>query len=593
MLQDTTITLAIELLLLAAAVGAFVLLFSRYLRRADTQPLELLADDLLFANAPCAVVLSDAQDKIVDVNHAYERLTGRQRQEVIGMPIGYNHSGQMDEEAYADMREALRRTDRWDGEFWLRNAVGEAFSDKVSRIAVRDTAGDLCGFLTISLDMLGNEDERRLMLWQAHHDTLTKLPNRNLFFERLTRVLMKERQGAGGALISVDLDNFKIVNDSIGAAKGDQLLTQAAFRIALCARETDTVARLAGDHFMVLMEDCSDYAALEQVAREIVDQVSLPFVVDDRELFVTASVGISVYPEDGSDGGELMQKADAARLQAKRSGGNNIAFFESAMNARAERRLEIESELRKAVHDDQFELHFQPVIDLRDGSVSGAEALVRWRHPEKGLVSPGEFIPVAEETGIINELGAWVVRDARRKLVEHHDILRGLRISVNVSAAQLKTEQAISDLIAVLAEEGCDGLTVELTESALIADRDGVQTFLEQIRLLGCRTSLDDFGTGFSSLSYLRDFRFDVLKIDKSFIDRLANTQDYGLVASIISMGRILGMDVVAEGVEEDTQVQRLRQIGCDYVQGFYYSKPLPFAEFIAFLRQERLKRTA
>ena len=276
MLHDTTISLAIELLLLAGAVGVVVLFAAHLLKRTNARTVERIADDHLFFNAPCAVVLSDTDDVIVDVNHAYERLSGRQREDVIGMPLLFNHSGQMDEEAYRAMRSALETDDRWEGEFWMRSPDGEAFSDKVTRVAVREPSGRLCGFLTISLDMIGNEDERRLMLWQAHHDTLTKLPNRNLFLERLARVLLTGQKEASGALVSVDLDNFKIVNDSIGPAKGDQLLTQAAFRIALCARESDTVARLAGDHFMVLMETIEDYSQLEHVAKAIVDQVSLP-----------------------------------------------------------------------------------------------------------------------------------------------------------------------------------------------------------------------------------------------------------------------------------------------------------------------------
>ncbi len=579
--------------MLSAGVGVLGCYLTRRLNSSIDDDIGSRGEDPLFVNAPCAVVLTDAEDVIVDVNHAYERLSGRRRDELIGQPVGYNHSGQMDDDAFEEMRRSLSESGRWAGEFWLRNAQGEAFSDSVVRHALCDSQDKLVGYLTISQDMIIDEGERRLMLWQAHHDTLTKLPNRNLLLERLQQALRSEKSGRSGALISVDLDNFKIINDSVGAAKGDQLLTQAAFRVALCARESDTVARIAGDHFMLLLEAFDDYGELEAIGREIVEQVSMPFEVDDREIFITSSVGISVFPADGSDSSELMQKSDAARLEVKKNGGNGVAFFESAMNARAERRLEIESELRKAVGDDQLLLHFQPLIHVGSGKVYGAEALVRWQHPEKGLVSPGEFIPVAEETGIINDLGAWVVRSARQALAEHPEVLADVRVSVNVSAAQMKNQDAIDQLMAVLAEGDCDRITVELTESALIADRDGVQRFLEQVKLLGCRTALDDFGTGFSSLSYLRDFEFDVLKIDKTFIDRLENTRDYGLVASIISMGRVLGMKIVAEGVEEEAQVQRLSKIGCDYIQGFYYSRPLPIDDFIAYVGEHALRESA
>ena len=539
----------------------------------------------LFAQAPCALVLSDADDRILCVNSSYEKLTGYSPEQVVGQPIGFNHSAPMDSVTEQEMQRELLESGEWRGQFWLRNTRGEAFAEKVLRIQLANS-GDADALLTLTLfvEMVGEDSEKRLMLWQAHHDTLTKLPNRNLFTERFNRALLNLQPGEHGALISLDLDNFKIVNDSVGAAKGDLLLTQVAFRIALCAREGDTVARLAGDCFAVLMERVDDETEVERLANELVVQMRLPFELDGRELYLSASAGVSVFHDASCESGELLQQADAARLQVKRNGGNSTAFFEPVMNARAERRLEVESMLRRAVDADQLVLHFQPVIDLRTGLVSGAEALLRWQHPTQGMISPGEFIPIAEETGIIVEIGEWVVREARR----HAELVRSVhpefRMSLNVSAAQIKQPQDLERLVSVLAQGGCEAMTLELTESALIADKEGVQRFLKEAQQLGARVSLDDFGTGFSSLSYLRDFNFDVLKVDKSFVDTLANVQDYGLVASIVSMGRILGMRTVAEGVEEADQVRRLEQIGCDYVQGFHFSKPLPFEEFLSYL---------
>ncbi|MEZ5551686.1 MAG: EAL domain-containing protein [Pseudomonadales bacterium] len=548
-------------------------------------------ETLLFDNVPGAAVVTDVDDRIVAVNKAYSRLTGYSGAEVTGQPITFNHSGQQDEAFFRAMHSALLDNGSWIGEFWLRKKNGEAFSDKVSRIAIRD-GKRLRGYLTLSMELMGDEDARSLMLWQAHHDTLTKLPNRNLFQERLSRVLLRALdEDFLGALISIDIDRFKMVNDSIGPAKGDQVLMEAAYRIAMSVRESDTVARLGGDHFVVLLSEIEDLREVERIAHKIVVAIERPFMMEgQRELFVTASVGISTIPQDGSETGELLQKADAARIQVKQEGGNNLAFFEQEMNARAERRMELESALRKAVTNDELRLHYQPVVDVRRGVVTSTEALLRWHHPELGMVSPGEFIPIAEDTGLIIEIGQWVVRECQRQLSQWRSRgLTDLRISLNISAVQIRHSHDVMGLLSMLASGDPQGLTLELTESALIDNSEGALEFLSGARALGCMVALDDFGTGFSSLGYLRNFEFDVLKIDKAFIDELANTRDLGLVASIVSMGRILGMKVVAEGVEELEQVERLKQIGCDFIQGYYYSKPLPPLEFEAFVGQGQL----
>ncbi len=567
----------------------------RYLRRAAPKSVaDVSLSSRLFTESPCAMVISDLADVILDVNPAYERLTGYRRDEVVGMPLTFNHADRFDDESIARMHRRLTQQGAWDGQFWLRSRSGEAFSDKVVRKVFHNgQTGTQC-LLTVSQDSAGSEEEKRLMIWQAHHDTLTKLPNRNLFQERFTRVLMNLKPGSRGAVLSIDLDDFKIFNDSFGAAKGDHLLTQAAFRIVTAVQEADTVARMAGDHFAVLVEKIEDYAEAERLARAILEQINLPYLEEGQEVTLTASIGICVFPDDGTECGELLQRADAAQARIKVRGGNGFAFFETAMNQEAQQRLELVSALRKAIREDQLLLHFQPLVDLRDGSVTGAEALVRWQHPERGLIPPGVFIPVAEESGLIVELGAWVIQRVGRYMRECNDpALRGLRISVNVSAAQLQDEPTRASLIELLKAEDAHRLTLEITESALVADRDGVHQFLNTASSLGYRTALDDFGTGFSSLSYLRDFHFDVLKVDKSFVDNLQDTRHFGLVAAIVSMGRILGMQVVAEGVEEESQVRKLRQIGCDYAQGYYYARPLPFDNFLEFLSPSSLRQVS
>jgi len=551
-------------------------------------------DQKLFEHAPGPIVVSDVQDQILAVNDAYCRMTGYTQDEVAGREISFNHSGQQDFKFYDAMRTALDGKGHWAGEFWLRNKDGEAFADKVTRMALAGPRGEVAGFLTLSMDLVGTDESRRLLLWQAHYDTLTKLPNRNLFQERLARVLLRAHEKEFmGALISIDLDRFKIVNDSVGPAKGDQILMEAGSRIAMCVDESDTVARLGSDHFVALTTEVSDYADVERLARRILAEINKPFYLGKKELFITSSIGIAVVPQDGDETGELLQKADAARTQIKEQGGNSLAFFEPGMNARAERRLELESALRRAITSNQLVLFYQPLVDIKRGVVSGVEALLRWQHPELGMVSPGEFIPVAEDTGLIVDIGRWVVSESQRQLREWQGMGLGLdqlRVSLNVSAVQLRRDEDAEELLNFLETAADNGITLELTESALMENSEGVSRFLARARSLGSSVALDDFGTGFSSLGYLRRFEFDVLKIDKTFIDELANTRDYGLVASIVSMGRILGMRVVAEGVETADQVKRLKQIGCDYVQGFYFSKPLPADEFLRFVTAGELR---
>lgn len=569
-------------------------LAARYLARQRREPgwsMNGLAERL-FENSPGAVVVSDAYDRILAVNDAYTRMTGYSQAEVQGHDIGFNHAGQQDQTFYEAMRETLACRGRWIGEFWLRNKDGEAFADKVTRMRLAGQRNELLGYLTLSMDMLSSDDAKRLMLWQAHHDTLTKLPNRNLFEERLTRVLLRtQEKGFMGALVSIDLDRFKMVNDSVGPSNGDQVLMEVAYRIAMCVEESHTVARLGSDHFVVLMSEVNDYGEVERLGRSVLAAVNAPFNVDGRELFITASVGVALLPQDGNQTGELLQKADAARIQIKEDGGNNLAFFEPDMNTRAERRLELESALRRAIANDELLLYYQPVIDVKRGTVTSAEALLRWQHPELGMVSPGEFIPVAEDMGLIVEIGQWVVSECHRQLeVWRRQGLDDLRLSLNVSAMQLRRDEDAQALLRLLSTVADDRLVLELTESALMENSDGVHRFLSQARAMGSMVALDDFGTGFSSLGYLRNFEFDVLKVDKTFIDQLSSTRDYGLVASIVSMGRILGMRVVAEGVETAEQVKRLKQIGCDYVQGFYFSRPLPAEQFFAFVTDGALQ---
>ena len=560
-----------------------VLIFAILRRKKDqTTFAQYCADQFLFPNAPLAMALSDARDQTVRTNDAFGKVTGFTEAELRGRTV-FDHEPD-------GMHLALADSGVWVGEQRLRRKDGSELSEKVLRLALGENLEQPDGYLTMSMETVVSDDERRLMLWQAHHDNLTKLPNSNLLHERLSRGLttvLDDRSGRVGALISIDIDHFREVNDSIGHELADRVLTDAAYRIAMCARESDTVARVGGDLFMIALFDIEQVSDAEMIAREAIDAFDAPFLLEEKEIFLTASAGLTIFPTDGVEKGELLQKADAARLQAKKMGGDQFAFFEESMNSAAARRLEIETHLRRAIAQDELELFYQPIIDLATGRVSSAEALLRWQSAELGFVSPGEFIPVAESSGMIVDVGAWVVQDVQRQLKAWGECpdWSDIRVSLNVSARQFSREEDAEQLLDALKTCNKEQVTIELTESALVTDDPGASRFLQGIKEQGLRIALDDFGTGYSSIGYLRDFDFDVLKIDKSFIDGLENVKDYGLVASIVAMGRILGLKIVAEGVEDESQVHHLKQVGCDYIQGFYYSKPLPVSEFEAFVR--------
>ncbi len=568
---------------LIGLIFSIVALLRRRSRLTYSTVADVMQDRVFFTHLEASVYLTDCDDCILRGNTVIAGKCGYKEADLNGRNLFEDAN---DPSLLDDMYGQLAATGRWSGELGLRSRDGSVVYERVHRWTVADYPAEPGGIVTVSSDSVTATDEHRLMLWQAHHDNLTKLPNANLLQERLSRTLVACKQGSDpGAVISVDLDNFQQLNDSLGHAKADRVLTEAAYRIAMCARESDTVARMGSDLFVVLLDGMTETGLAERVASAIVASVARPFYVDDTELFITASAGVTVFPDDGTEEGELLQKADAARMSAKAEGGNRVCYFEAAMNAAAARRLELETHLRKAIERDELELYYQPVIDVQKDSVCGAEALLRWRNDALGMVSPGEFIPVAEDSGLIIAIGAWVIEQVQRQQRHWIDVLGlNLRVSLNVSAKQFNTPEAARGLLRHFDGAAAERLSVEVTESALMDDDPGAEVFLNGLRAAHIPVALDDFGTGYSSIGYLRDFEFDVLKVDRSFIRNLDRARDYGLVASIISMGNILGMCVTAEGVEDAEQLERLRQIGVHQVQGFFYAKPMPVAEFEAFV---------
>ena len=430
----------------------------------------------------------------------------------------------------------------------------------------------------------------------AHYDELTGLPNRSLFNQRLSHALARvRRSGEPLALLFIDLDRFKNVNDSLGHDAGDRVLKETALRLRGCLREVDTVSRLGGDEFVVLIEGPPQLSDVAEVAQKILAALSRPVLIEPQEVHVSASIGISTCPGDSDDLQGLMKNADIAMYRAKEQGKNNYQFYSAQMNIHTVERLAMESDLRRALEREEFLLHYQPKVDLGTGAISGTEALLRWRHPLRGLVPPAEFIPLAEETGLIVPIGQWVLQTAcAQNKVWQGEGLPHLRVAVNLSALQFSQESLPQDVARVLASTGLDAasLELEITESMVMRDAAQAVKLLDELKRMGVHLSIDDFGTGYSSLSYLKRFPIDSVKIDRSFVrDLPADADDAAITQAIIAMAHSLRLKVVAEGVETEPQEQLLRKQGCDEMQGYYYCKPLPGEALADRLQAEAVRR--
>jgi diguanylate cyclase (GGDEF)-like protein len=429
---------------------------------------------------------------------------------------------------------------------------------------------------------------------QANYDALTGLPNRNLLHDRLRQAVYAQRSQRHIAVVFMDLDHFKLVNDSLGHSTGDRLLKGMAERLRAVLREGDTVGRVGGDEFVLILNDPANEEVVFRTMQRIAAKVAEPIVVDGNELYVTCSAGISLYPQDGRDVETLLRNADAAMYRAKEHGRSNFQFYTSEMNERVSDRLALENALRRALERREFLLHYQQKVDLRSGEIIGAEALVRWMHPEWGLVRPARFIPIAEETGVIVPLGEWVVHEAARQARAWIDagLAPGV-VSVNLSARQFRQEGLVRTVSRILEETGLEpaALEMELTESMVMHNVESAIATLQGLKSLGIRLSVDDFGTGYSSLSYLKDLPIDTLKIDRAFVRDIgtgSEAEDGVLAQAIISLGRALNLKVIAEGVETDAQVHFLKRHGCDQVQGFLYGEPVAPVEFARLLARAK-----
>ena len=553
------------------------------LKNRETQ---LQLSNKVFENSSEAIFITDPQGTIIEVNAAFCAITGYERSEILGRNPRILKSKLHDQLFYKHLWRSLLNEGGWKGEIWDRRKNGELCPMLLSINAVTDKRGQLTHYVAISTDISRQKQTEQELKQLAYYDVLTSLPNRALFKDRFEHeICLAQRNKASLALFFLDLDHFKNVNDTLGHWAGDCLLQTIATRIQNCLRKTDTVARMGGDEFTIILPGLAGIAETTEVARKLIDIVKKPVQIKDQTVCVGVSIGVAIFPDDGNDFYTLTKHADAAMYASKEKGRGVFQYFEAGMNEAAHQRLLMENALRLAVEQGEFQLYYQPKADSRLSKITGAEALIRWNRPGFGIVTPDRFIAIAEETALIIPLGKWVLKTACLQAKVWASQLAEFRVAINLSPLQLLADDFIAVLDQILAETGAspEWIELEVTEGLVMHDIEKATERLQQIRGRGIHVAMDDFGTGYSSLSYLQKLPIQTLKIDRSFI--LAYTDDpasneAAFIKTIIALGQALNMKVVAEGVETESQLTLLQSYGCHEVQGYYVSPPLPADEF-------------
>ncbi|MEJ2573399.1 MAG: PAS domain S-box protein [Gammaproteobacteria bacterium] len=533
-----------------------------------------------------SVIITDPAGVIEYVNQAFEQVTGYRREEVLGQTPRLIKSDRQEPEFYATLWKTILNGQAYNDVFINRRKDGSLYYEEKTITPLKDDSGRVTHFVSTGKDVTERIKIQERLQYMAQHDALTDLPNRVLLFDRLKQALVRARRHERYlAVLFIDLDRFKNINDSLGHEAGDQLLQQLSDRLRNCVRDDDTVARFGGDEFVILLDDVAREGDIREVAQKILEELRPPFKIGMQRLFITASVGVSLFPNDGEDSSTLLKYADIAMYRAKEMGKNTYQFYSAEMSARAFERLTLESNLRAALDRNEFRLYYQPQIDTMSGIVVGVEALLRWEHPKFGMVMPGEFMPMLEETGLIVPVGEWVLRTACAQLREWHEAgWSSLRMAINLSARQFSSKSLIDSIDKQLALLGGNAanLELEITESNFMQHAMTTAATLSELFAMGCRLAIDDFGTGYSSLAYLKRFPISVLKIDYSFVrDIPEDKDDAEIVTTIIAMAHNLKIEVVAEGVETEEQVAFLRGCGCDCMQGYLFSRPMPAEEVV------------
>ncbi len=561
-------------------------------RLADEARLEMAAK--VFKSSLDAIFITDAEHRIVSVNPSFERLTGFSQEQVVGHSPSEFLANRGAEPEYAQLQKQLIEDGFWEGEIWNRNRDGSASLCLISLVQVRDEAGDSTNFIGFFKDLTDALAARQRIEELAYHDALTGLPNRLMFTERFEAAQnLADRNSTAFAILFIDLDRFKHINDSLGHMFGDRVLVEVAGRLNGCLRQVDILSRLGGDEFLILLNQTGGRGA-ESTVRRLLEALSQPFSLSDIAFTVTCSIGIALYPDDGATLDDLIKNADSAMYAVKEHGRSGFRFYKRQMNIDLLSRVKLDHAIRQALELGGFRLKFQPQVDMDSGGIVGAEALIRWHDPELGIVPPGRFIPVAEESGAIVPLGDWVLQQAARQASSWYH--KGLRIvtAINVSAVQFQRSDFVDRVAAALHVTALPAhlLELELTESILIQNAEETLKRLEALVRLGVQLAIDDFGTGYSSLAYLKRFPIHKLKIDKSFVHDLPNDESgAAIVHAIIDLGHAMQLDVIAEGVETEDQRSFLLECGCDELQGFLCSAALDKDAFEDFYYAQQVQK--
>ncbi|WP_455211579.1 EAL domain-containing response regulator [Kaarinaea lacus] len=559
-------------------------------RRLALEDLRLAAK--VFESSVEGIIITDAQTRILRVNQSFCDITGYSQDQVIGLKPSMLQSQRHDAEFYREMWQSIKRLGYWQGEVWNRRKNGEIFPVWLSISVVKKPDGDVSHYIGGFTDLSEQKSAEERIQHLTHYDALTDLPNRTLFHARFKHPMQNAlRHNRRVALLHLDIDRFIKINDTLGHHIGDRLLQQVGRRLVASIHDRDFVGRFGGDEYAIACPDLDQSVEVSAIAQSIMNVFSEPFWVEGREIFLTPSIGIALFPDDTDDYDELLKFADTAVHHAKRQGGT-YQFYHRGMNVDSANRLKMENALRRALDRQEFKLYYQPQVDLATGHITGAEALLRWKPGSQDMVYPEEFIPLLEETGLIISVGEWVLRSACYQLrAMQNSVQSPIPISVNLSPMQFRHRNLVGMIESVLEETGIDAhwLELEITETSVMEDPEHALATLKQLYGMGIRLAVDDFGTGYSSLSYLKKFPLDVLKIDRSFISDLAHDlDDAAIVDSIIAMAHRLNLKVIAEGIENQGQIDFLQNHECDIGQGFYYSKPMPAEHLTHLLIEEQ-----
>jgi diguanylate cyclase (GGDEF)-like protein/PAS domain S-box-containing protein len=549
--------------------------------------------ELVFDTINEGIMITDANNRIEVVNPAFTRITGYSFDEVKGKNPKILSSGLQDSDFYTALWSTLNDYGHWEGEIWNRHKNGEMYVQSTSISYVHDEVGNLKRHIAVFGDVTEKKQAEAKIHYQANYDPLTDLPNRQLFHDRLhSAVASAKRSTMQLALLFIDLDHFKEINDSFGHTAGDRLLIQVAQRLNGCVRESDTLARLGGDEFVVILNNSGNNHDVENIAAAILQTLERPFVLGDDgiQAAISASIGIALFPSDGEDDTTLIQNADAAMYRVKETGRNGFEFFTPEMNREAGKRQQFKSAFKQSLENNQFQVFFQPVWRLSDGRIIGTEVLLRWLHPEWGMVMPDEFIPIAEESGFIHDLSLYVVREVAKQIkVWDQCGLEGLSVAINLSPTQFRRlDEWLAQMNRILSEHAIEAhrIKLEITETALMGDTLKLVETLSHVQASGIEISLDDFGTGYSSLSRISGMPLNLIKVDRSFVSQIGRERQCNLIEAIISMAHSMDCMVIAEGIETKEQLEYLKRLGCDFGQGFLCSRPVPAEELQQLLQK-------